>query len=114
VKADGPYSAAWRRYRWWNWAFWLVFVLYLPALAFASHALGWSRDGGNAIVVAAFVWMAAFAAIGYRKWNMACPRCGKLFFRRFDDRPWRADWRHNPFARRCMHCGLPKWADTPP
>jgi hypothetical protein len=20
-------------------------------------------------------------------------------------------WYHNSFARRCIHCGLPKWAD---
>ena len=54
--------------------------------------------------------MVLVAAIGYRKWNFACPRCGELFFRAFDARPWRQDWRHNPFARRCLHCGLPKWA----
>jgi hypothetical protein len=32
----------------------------------------------------------------------ACPRCG---------RPFHLGWFYgNPFARRCVHCGLPKWA----
>ena len=46
--------------------------------------------------------------------SVLCPRCGELFFRKFDDRPWRGAWQHNPFARRCMHCGLPKWAAVDP
>lgn len=31
--------------------------------------------------------MVLVAAIGYRKWNFTCPRCGELFFRAFDARP---------------------------
>ena len=104
------YSGAWRRYRRWSRAFWLVFVLYLPALALGSRALGWEPDGGGKIFFAALVWMIAFSVIGYQKSNFECPRCGELFFRKFDARPWRASWEQNPFARRCMHCGLPKWA----
>jgi hypothetical protein len=93
--------------------FWIVFVFYLPVLAFVSRVLGWTR-GGNAIFFAAFAWMMAFAMVGYRKGNFRCPRCGELFFQKFDDRPWRTVWQHNPFARRCMHCGLPKWAAVDP
>ena len=114
TEADRPYAAVWRRYRYWSWAFWLVFVAYLPALALLHRALGPMPESGSVIFVAALAWMIAFAVIGYRKGNFACPRCGELFFRKFDARPWRADWRHNPFARRCMHCGLPKWAPRDP
>ena len=57
------------------------------------------------------VWFVAFAVVGYIKTNFTCPRCGELFFHKFDARPWRRSYQHNPFARRCMHCGLPKWAD---
>jgi len=106
----GPDSAAWRRYRRWSRAFWIVFVLYLPTLDVVSRALGWTRGDGTAIFFAAFVWMIALAVIGYQKSNFRCPRCSELFFHKFDDRPWRRVWQHNPFARRCMHCGLPKWA----
>ena len=69
---------------------------------------------GFAIPAIAFVWMIVVAVAGYQKSNFLCPRCGKPFFRTFDDRPWRADWQRNPFARRCMHCGLPKWASRDP
>jgi len=74
---DGPYSAAWRRYRLWSWAFWIVFVGYLPAMAFVGRVLGWAGEG-NAIFLAAFVWMIGFAVAGYQKGNFRCPRCGEL------------------------------------
>ena len=109
---EGSYSGAWRRYRVWSWVFWLAFLLYLPGVAYLSDALGWSRDGGNATLLTALVWMLVVAVVGYQKWNFACPRCGEMFFRKFDARPSRRDWQHNPFARRCMHCGLAKWAEV--
>jgi hypothetical protein len=112
--AEGPYSAAWRRYRRWSRAFWLAFVLYLPALAVVSHTLGWARDNQGAIFVAALVWMAAFVLVGYQKGNFRCPRCGEPFFYKFDARPWRQSWQHNPFARHCLHCRLIKWAAADP
>lgn len=107
---EGAYSAAWTRYCCWSLAFWLLFVLYLPGLASLSHALGWTRGDGSPVLVAALVWMIAFAVVGYVKWNFRCPRCRELFFRKFDDRPWRRDWRRDPFARHCMYRGLAKWA----
>jgi hypothetical protein len=107
--ADGPYATAWRRYRAWSLAFWIVFVSYLPALDLVHRALARTDDSG-VIFFLACAWLLAFALIGYRTSNFACPRCGELFFHKFDDRPWRRVWRNNPFARRCLHCGLPKWA----
>ena len=44
----------------------------------------------------------------YVYWS--CPRCGKPFH--YVAR-WYGRW-SNPFAQRCVHCGLPKWADTDP
>ena len=113
LEGEGPYAAAWRSYRRTSWAFWSLFVFYLPGLAFVSNAFGLTRDGGGTITVAALLWLLLFAVIGYRKSNFSCPRCGELFFHKFDDRRWRRDWKHNPFARRCMHCGLPKWENSP-
>ena len=113
--SNGSYSAAWRHYRLWSWAFWIGFAAYLPALALVSRALGGNReDSGNTIFAAAFVWMMIWCAIGYQKFNFCCPRCGELFFNKFDDRPWRMVWRHNPFARDCVHCALPKGAAQEP
>ena len=109
---DGPYSDAWRRYRRSSRAFWFLFVLFLPSMAGVSRLPGSSHGGGIVVFVVALAWMTAFAVVGYRKWNFQCPRCGELFFHKFNDRPWRMVWRHNPLARRCMHCGLQKWAPS--
>ncbi|HEY2381329.1 MAG TPA: hypothetical protein VGK48_09130 [Terriglobia bacterium] len=113
VSTEGAYSQEWRRYRRWSRAFWLLFFFYLPAMDLAGHAIGPLRRGGPLIFGAALLWMGSLIAVGYPKINFRCPRCRELFFRKFDDRPWRMSWQHNPFARRCMHCGLPKWASNP-
>src|SRR5262245_30811038 len=92
------YSTAWIYYRRWSRVFWMVFVLYLPVLAVVGRALQSMPSANTLILFAALVWMIAFAVIGYHKWNFQCPRCGELFFRKFDNRPWRMDWQLNPFA----------------
>ncbi len=112
--SDRPYAPSWRRYRNQSRAFWLVFLLYIPGIAALNRALGPSRDNTTVIALAAFAVLILFAALGYRKFGLRCPRCGEPFFRRFDYRPWRMDWRERPFTRRCLHCGLPKWADRDP
>ncbi len=104
------YADAWNRYRWWSRAFWAIFLLYLPALTLLNRALGGGERAGGTVAMAAIVWLIAFAVAGYFKWNFACPRCGELFFKRFDDRVWRRDWIVRPFAHHCLHCGLAKWA----
>lgn len=110
LQGEGVYAAAWGRYRRSRGAFWILFVLFLPAMALVHRAVGSTPGGGTVIFCTALVWMVAFTVAGYRAGNFQCPRCGELFFHKFDDRAWRRDWAHNPFARRCMHCGLPKWS----
>jgi ferric-dicitrate binding protein FerR (iron transport regulator) len=109
VTDEGQHAEAWRRYRRLSRAFWILFLFFLPGLAAIDRALRSLRGRQTVILVIALAWMLAFAVIGYLKWNLRCPRCGELFFHTFDDRPWRRGWVHNPFARRCLHCGLPKW-----
>jgi predicted RNA-binding Zn-ribbon protein involved in translation (DUF1610 family) len=109
VDAD-RHAEAWGRYRRASRGFWILFVFFLPVMAATDRAfasLGYRREA--VVFVIAPAWMLAFAVIGYRTWNFRCPQCGELFFHRFDDRPGRQGWIHNPFARRCPHCGLPKW-----
>ena len=53
--------------------------------------------------VAAFSWMALYAVAGIRFQMFRCPSCGRRFFVKW--------WYHNIFAGRCVHCGLPKYAD---
>ena len=114
LQDEGPYSAAWLAYRRCSRAFWIVFVLYLPGLLLVSTALRHMPGGGTVIFVAVSVWMIAVTVIGNRKWSFRCPRCDQLFFQKVDDRPWRRLSQHNPFARCCMHCHLPKWAAHDP
>ena len=52
--------------------------------------------------VAAFSWMIFYAVASLRCTSFRCPRCGKWFFAKW--------WYHNGFARKCVHCGLPKYA----
>lgn len=46
--------------------------------------------------------MAIWFALAIRRMAWKCPRCGKPFHR--------SPLVHNPVARRCLNCRLPKWA----
>jgi hypothetical protein len=50
------------------------------------------------------VWLVASIIVGDRYQRWPCPRCGRPFGKTF--------WWHNPFARKCVHCGLPKWTTS--
>src|SRR5579859_3043756 len=56
------------------------------------------------VFVVAVGWMFALAFAGVALKTFPCPRCGKHFFRSLDY--------HNTFARKCVHCGLPKWVEV--
>ena len=49
-----------------------------------------------------------FVSGEYGYWS--CPRCGKPFH---CVARWYGRW-NNPFAHRCVHCGLPKWVESDP
>lgn len=55
------------------------------------------------------IWMVATIVSYFRLLFFRCPRCHHTFFVRW------SFMLNNWFARRCMHCGLPKWSkdDTP-
>ena len=89
MQDEGAYAAAWRSYRRFGRAFWILFVLFLPALALVGRAVGSTPSGVTVIFGTALAWMIAFAVVGYQKGNFSCPRCGEMFFRKFDDRSWR-------------------------
>ena len=55
--------------------------------------------------VLGFAWLVAIVISGVRLAAWRCPRCHNWFFARRLGR--------NPFARACLHCGLPKWAAGP-
>jgi hypothetical protein len=51
------------------------------------------------------VWILSFLATSLRLSFFKCPRCNEWFSSTCLSR--------NPFASRCVHCGLPKWQVNP-
>ena len=89
------YERAWRDYKWRLVAFlvaWLGLLIAAPAL---SRRIG--------LVWFGVVWFGSCIVTSIRLSMWRCPRCSHRFFGSFFD---------NKFVRRCMHCGLPKWATT--
>ncbi len=101
------YTAAWhdyRRRRRWFWGVYLggCFGMVGLWLLFFNSPIGEFMKG-IVFCVLAPMWLIGFVVTAFRCQLFRCPRCHRRFFM-----TW---WYHNSFARRCIHCGLPKWAD---
>lgn len=83
----------------------VVFATYLPGGAGLGMLLR-RTVGPEYEVIPAVGWLAAWIVAVLRLGRFKCPRCGEVFHA---TRRW-----HNPLARECLHCGLPKWADPDP
>lgn len=94
-----PLHLAWRDYQGRRLLAWGVALLFLPG-AWADASLP-----GNAIpgVLLFMAWIVLAGAAGARLMAFPCPACGQGFF-------WRG-WYYDRHARKCLHCGLPKYAD---
>lgn len=94
----------WCEYKRRRFAFRLALLLSLP-LVILGFLIGTRlrADGLNALANIQF-FMIPFAPIvitHIRRMLWPCPRCG---------RPFHVTWSYgNPYSRRCVHCGLPKW-----
>ncbi len=100
-----PYYAPWRGYRLRFWIFWMVWVGLAFAFALGQGPLQRLPEAirnflGLAVPFFPFVFFPA--SVG--RWK--CPRCAKPFLT--------AAVFPNVFARKCVHCGLPKWAPEDP
>ena len=110
MDAHPDYTAAWRDYRKRRLVFWAVFLGYIPGVLVLFVGIGLPISALIGIKPDYFFypiagsWMLAFMIAGLRTGLFRCPRCGKWFFA-----TW---WYRNPFAGKCVHCGLPKWANT--
>lgn len=79
-----------------------AFLGYMPVVfAFAVVTIRLFHTTTPAFI-AAFSWMIFYAVASMRFSSFKCPRCQKWFFAKW--------WYHNGFARRCVHCGLLKYA----
>jgi hypothetical protein len=98
------YRAAWQEYRRLKKRCLMLFLGYVPAafsVALISFRLFHSTAPG---FVAAGAWMIWWFCECTRLNLWRCPRCGKWFS---------AKWWYNKglLARRCVHCGLPKYQE---
>ena len=100
------YAEAWNDYRKRRLVFAAVLLSYVPGVWLVAVPLS-SLTGIKSDYLgypAAGAWMLAFLITSARLTLFPCPRCGKHFVK-----SW---WLHNPFARRCLHCHLQKWATS--
>ena len=99
------YAAQWQEYRRRRVRFRLVFLataLFWLDGSTLFPALFASEHSQQAVGLLCCLAASAFAVHLYH-WR--CPRCQGWFFR-----AWLGA---RPFARHCVHCGLPKWALSP-
>lgn len=99
------YTENWQRYkRLRNQSFALWFA-YIPAVYVFTMLVSKAFGTFLPSFVFAGVWMLVMVTNGVRLSFWRCPRCGKWFS---------AYWWYNRgfLARRCVHCGLPKYADS--
>src|SRR5437879_5295172 len=106
MNSTSEFTSAWddyRRRRRWFFGVWLGGFLFVASLAALLNKLSL---GDLAFWILGPAWMASFVVVAARLQLFRCPRCHRRFFNTF--------WYGNLLARRCVHCGLPKWSDTDP
>jgi hypothetical protein len=77
---------------------------YLPGVIVLGWPLSRALGSGLAYLGVALAWMAAGLLVQFWAGSFRCPRCGNPFYRNWG---YQGSW-----ARRCAHCGLPKWAEV--
>jgi hypothetical protein len=95
------YQTYWHQLRAWTYASWIVVILgYLIGCLISRF---YPNAPNNYLIG---IWIIVFVYTRLVVILFGCPRCGKHFFLPKRSNP-------NPFARKCEHCGLPKWAPDP-
>ncbi|HXC53791.1 MAG TPA: hypothetical protein VNU97_00700 [Rhizomicrobium sp.] len=104
--AHGGYRDAWQDLRRRILIFWLASLLFVLGVPLAvvglnqiSPGLGDSASGwiiGGVVVVILVAW--------FYRFSFRCPKCGGWYFS--------TDSWSSTFARKCLHCGLPRNAES--
>ncbi|MFA6563372.1 MAG: hypothetical protein WCV00_15800 [Verrucomicrobiia bacterium] len=97
-------NSSWQNYRRRRLWFFVILLTYVPGTSVIGYLLSRLFGSDIPVYVVAGVWMVAFVAAANYMDLFPCPKCQRPFFRSF--------WFHNPLARRCVHCGHPKWTDV--
>ena len=88
-----------------------AFVALSVAIVLAAVAARWFPRQEDArlltVVVASIVALLALPL--FARAGMPCPRCGKPYFQKLDERGAKT-WHGNSLSRHCLNCALPLWA----
>jgi len=101
-KESDEYFSDWQEYRRLRRNTLLVWLGYIPAVGFLAMVGQWLTHTFILGFISAGAYMVWFAMTGAQWTQFSCPRCGEYFGSR-------GALRLGPLARKCMHCGLPKW-----
>jgi len=93
----------WEEYRRKRNLFWFAFFGFLPSVALVGVLSFRVFYTFTPAMVAAITGVVFLIIAAERALRFRCPRCGEMFFKKSID--------SDSFARRCVHCGLPKYAD---
>jgi|SRR3989442_11728337 len=96
------YESDWREYRRLVRRCLLIWLGYLPVCGLAAYVGAKLLDSFKPVFVVWLFWVGLLLYYGNAVQGWRCPRCGEWFFR--------TSWINWPLARRCLHCGLPKYA----
>ena len=84
----------------------MALFLLVPLDAYMSRSV--AKIIGPVLLVGWLVLLLRYFFLSYEYVYWSCPRCGAPFH--FSTK-WYGRW-NNPFAQRCVHCGLRKWMDS--
>lgn len=85
---------------------WIFLVTMLPVILLFGWLFNVLLEMEDVELYVAYAWLAAWGIAVMRVTLFPCPRCKKWFFAKW--------WVSNVFARKCIHCGLPKFSETDP
>jgi hypothetical protein len=97
---EETYVEAWKDYRRRRQMYAISFLSF-PLVGFVAISL----QSAVAFVVIGATWLIFSIVSMIRFGTFRCPRCQKRFFS--------TSFTNNPFAAKCLNCGLPKWAVLP-
>src|ERR1700730_5261358 len=98
------YQERWQTYRRRRNLFFLLLATYIPCILLSRTAVEHGIGDSGVWYFFVMAWSTAAMMAGIWTNVLVCPRCGKLFF-------W-GSWPHRGFLqRRCVHCGLSKFAE---
>ena len=100
IPPDSPWNS-WRRAQLIGWVLWLG---YIPGVLVLGRPLSRALGSEIAYLGVALAWMAVCLLFNFWTGSFRCPRCGNRFYRQW--------WYQGSYARKCTHCGLPKWAEV--